>query len=355
MVDRIGLMGFGRFGRAFASLVSEAGLEVRAYDSGVSVPPEMASGSPGELAKQSDVLVLAVPLNVMTDALVALRPHLGSQLVLDVGSVKLKPVAAMSRILAGSVSWVGTHPLFGSTSIALGENPLVTVVCPNPAHPGAGARARNLYERIGCRVVEMDPDSHDRLMALTHALAFFVAKGMLDAGVPGAPPVAPPSFQAIARTLEAVQSDATHLFTSIHSENPYAAQARRHLLSCLESTDRALTSLESGDLSSPDLGGVLSIPELGAQSPELRATRELIDEVDRELVTLLARRARLALRAGRAKSDLGMGVRDPRREAAVLASRREWSERLGLAPEGVEDIFQAILRLSRSMQNREEE
>ena len=95
----------------------------------------------------------------------------------------------MSRILGDAVPWVGTHPLFGPTSVALGENPLVAVVCPNSTHPEAHHRARSLYERIGCRVVEMDPDSHDRLMAKTHALAFFVAKGMLDAGVPGAPPV----------------------------------------------------------------------------------------------------------------------------------------------------------------------
>ena len=49
-------------------------------------------------------------------------------------------------------------------------------------------------------------------MAWTHALAFFVAKGMIDAGAGMEVPFAPPSFQAIARTIEIVRSDAGHLF-----------------------------------------------------------------------------------------------------------------------------------------------
>jgi prephenate dehydrogenase len=350
MGDRIGLMGFGRFGRALAALMADAGMEVRAYDPEGSVAPDLASESPGDLANRCDVLVLAVPVTRIPDALRSVQPHLRNHLVLDVGSVKLSPVAALSKVLGDSVPWVGTHPLFGPTSVAL-ENPLVAVVCPNSIHPEAAPRARELYEKIGCQVVEMDPDSHDRLMAKTHALAFFVAKGMLDSGVPGAPPVAPPSFQAIARTLEAVQSDATHLFTSIHTENPYATEARRRLLASLESADRALSSLEPGELHAPTFGDALTIPDLGALSPELRAARDLIDEVDLELVTLLARRSRLSRRAAKVKTELGLQVRDARRESDLLAARREWSRRAGLDPDRVEEVFQAILRFSRTIQD----
>jgi prephenate dehydrogenase len=351
MNDRMGLMGFGRFGAALAGLMADAGMEVRAYDPGGSIPPELATESPGDLANRCDVLVLAVPVTRIPDALRDLRPHLRNHFVLDVGSVKLSPIAALSKALGDSIPWVGTHPLFGPTSVALGDNPLLAVVCPNSIHPEAAPRARELYERIGCQVVEMDPDSHDRLMAKTHALAFFVAKGMLDSGVPGAPPVAPPSFQAIARTLEAVQSDATHLFTSIHTENPYASEARRRLLASLESADRALSSLETGEVPTPASGGSLTIPDLGALSPELRAARDLIDELDLELVTLLARRSRLARRAAKVKTELGLQVRDARRETDLLAARREWSRRAGLDPDRVEEVFQAILRFSRTIQD----
>ena len=101
------------------------------------------------------------------------------------------------------------------------------VLCPSPLHPAAARRARAFYEQIGCEVIEQTPEGHDRVMAYTHALTFFVAKGMLDAGAGEAVPFAPPSFHAISRTIEAVRADAGHLFRAIQGENPYAAEARR--------------------------------------------------------------------------------------------------------------------------------
>ncbi len=94
----------------------------------------------------------------------------------------------------------------------------------------------------------------------------------------------------------------------------------------------------------------LDIPDLGSASPALGETRELIDEVDRELLALLARRGLLSRRAAAAKAELGMAVRDPRREAELLGARRRDAERAGLDPDAVGDIFEAILRFSRSLQ-----
>src|SRR4029077_4535001 len=117
----------------------------------------------------------------------------------------------------------------------------------------AATRVRTLYEQIGCEVIEQTPESHDRMMAHTHALTFFVAKGMIDAGAGMEVPFAPPSFQAIARTIETVRSDAGHLFTAIARDNPFAAEARKQLVSALSSIDQALDTPEadSADTASP--------------------------------------------------------------------------------------------------------
>src|SRR5262249_6933218 len=147
---------------------------------------------------------------------------------------------------------------------------------------------------------------------------------MIDAGVSGDPLLAPPSFEAITRTLEAVRSDATHLFTSLHTQNPYSAEARRRLLRSLTDADRNLATLESGGAEEAAGAETLAIPDLGTQPPAWGGPRDLIEEVDRALVALRARRSQLARRAGRAKADLGLGNRDPRREAELLASRRRW-------------------------------
>src|SRR5208282_5341425 len=166
-------------------------------------------------------VVVAVPVAGMAAALRDLRPYLSpSQIVLDVGSVKVRPAAALREVLGSAIPWCGTHPLFGPLSLALAERPLRVVVCPAPEHPGAAAGVRALYERIGCEVIEQTPEGHDRVMAHTHALTFFIAKGMIDAGAGMEVPFAPPSFQAISRTIEAVRSDGGHLFAAIARDNP---------------------------------------------------------------------------------------------------------------------------------------
>ena len=44
--------------------------------------------------------------------------------VLDVASVKMKPVELFDRHLAGRVPWAATHPLFGPASLSRRERPL---------------------------------------------------------------------------------------------------------------------------------------------------------------------------------------------------------------------------------------
>jgi prephenate dehydrogenase len=242
---------------------------------------------------------------------------------------------------------VATHPLFGPASLLLGERPLRVVICPSARHPDAAARVSELYRRIGCAVLERTAEAHDREMAQTHALVFFVAKGMLDAGVPLDSTLAPPSFQRMARVVESIRQDAGHLYSALHRHNPFAAEARRRLIDALGAADRGLES--AGQAAG---GEVPSIPDLGAQAPELRETRALIDEADEEILELLSRRAALSQQIGRAKAERGWTVADPARERQLLDARRARAAELGLDADAVADIFSAILAFSRSLQKR---
>jgi prephenate dehydrogenase len=348
MALRLAIIGYGRFGRALADLCLEAQLEVRAYDSRRSAPAPIGALSLAEAVAEAELVVLAVPVSEIERALTDLAPRLDpSQLVLDVGSVKTVPEEAMKKVLGARIPWIATHPLFGPTSLALGERPLRVIVCPNPMHPDALARARELYRRIGCEVIEQDADAHDRAMADTHALAFFVAKGMLDAHAGEGASFTPPSFQAIARTIEAVRSDAGHLFLAIHRENPYAGAARRRFLDALSNVDEQLSSMKEADAEEPSR---LAIPDLGSSAPDLRETRDLIDSVDRELLDLLGRRAQLSRRAGRAKAEAGAQIRDVERERVLLEQRAAWADAHDLDRDAIRDVFEAILRLSRAVQ-----
>jgi len=354
----VAILGYGRFGRALAQLVVEAGLSVRAHDPVADIPPDQRAGSARDLVQGATFVVVAVPVPRIHATLVDLRPHLApGQIVLDVGSVKVGPAASLAQVLGSAVPWVATHPLFGPLSLALAERPLRVVLCPAPAelgHREAAARVRELYERIGCEVIEQTAEGHDRVMAHTHALTFFVAKGMIDAGAGMEVPFAPPSFQAIARTIETVRSDAGHLFAAIARDNPFAGEARKQLLVAMSAIDRALddgAKAEPAPDAAPDSTGArFDIPDLGDRSPELRQTREHIDTVDKEIVRLLAQRAGLSQRAARAKAMIGAPVLDAGREAEVVAARRAWAGDLKLDEDAVTEVFRAIMTMSRRAQ-----
>lgn len=352
-VSKVAILGYGRFGRALGHLAQEAGLEVAAYDPTAEVPDALAAASPARLASEAFNVVVAVPTAETESALLSLEPHLTPRhVVLDVGSVKSGPVRAMTEVLGERVPWVATHPLFGSSSVALGERPFLAVVCPSELHPQAASRARAFYERIGCIVTEQDAEEHDRVMARSHALAFFVAKALLDMGAGGGLPFTPPSFQAMARTIELVRTDAAHLFVPIEQENPCAAEARREFLDALSKVHNQLETPLAVVEGKEERRESLDIPDLGSHSPELMETRDLIDELDRDLVRLLARRAHLSRRAGSIKAVHGKSVRDPQRERTLLEQRKRWAREQNIEPDSIDDIFAAVLRFSRAVQTK---
>lgn len=237
---RIGLVGYGRFGAALGGLLAAHGFEWCAFDPHPTVPEPHAAASLQALADAAELILLAVPVPALDAVLSELRPWLrAGQRVADVGSVKVEPCALLARHLGAEIAHCGSHPLFGPISIERGE-PLRCIVCPSEGHSVAADEVAALFTALGCAVRRMSPSAHDALMADTHALAFFVARALLDLGLDRQMPWAPPSFAALRSTLAAVQGDAGHLFEVIERRNPFAAGARERLLEALMAVHHAL-------------------------------------------------------------------------------------------------------------------
>lgn len=247
------LFGHGRFGRAFAELLQRAGHAVRIHDPQAEVPAALACATPAAALAGADWVVLAMPVPHMDAALRELRPLLEARhTVIDVGSVKELPCAMLDRHLGDAVPHAGTHPLFGPLSLARGE-PLRTVLCASARHAEAAERTRVLFESLGSAVIAQDAATHDRAMAKTHALAFFIARALVEMGVGDDLSMAPPSFLGLANMLAAVRGDAGHLFAAIQRENPYADAAREELLQHLQRIQRRLrASDEAMPIPPPD-------------------------------------------------------------------------------------------------------
>ncbi len=70
--------------------------------------------------------------------------------------------------------------------------------------------------------------------------------------------------------------------------------------------------------------------------------RQAIDALDREIVTLIGRRARYVEAAARFKNS-EQGVRAPERQREMLAQRRRWAEEAGLDPDVIEGIYRTLV------------
>jgi prephenate dehydrogenase len=117
---RTAVLGLGLIGGSLMHAGRHAGREVLGYDidrsaaaaasaSGFPVAPTDAAAVHG-----ADLVVLAMPLPQLRQALISVRPHLSPRaIVTDVGTLK-RPVLAAVRELLPGVRFVGGHPLAGT-------------------------------------------------------------------------------------------------------------------------------------------------------------------------------------------------------------------------------------------------
>lgn len=84
----------------------------------------------------------------------------------------------------------------------------------------------------------------------------------------------------------------------------------------------------------------------------LAALRARVDEVDQQIVALLAERRRLVAQMGPVKAALGLPALDPGREAEARARLLGAATNLGLPELLVQQIFDAVLADSRQVVSR---
>lgn len=83
---------------------------------------------------------------------------------------------------------------------------------------------------------------------------------------------------------------------------------------------------------------------------DLHALREEIEEIDRTLIALIARRVQAARQVGRTKRANGLPILDPAREAAVVRRAVELARSYQLDEEDMREIYWHIIGLSRRAQ-----
>lgn len=84
---------------------------------------------------------------------------------------------------------------------------------------------------------------------------------------------------------------------------------------------------------------------------QLSELRHGIDELDSQLIELLAKRALLTSKVGEVKAKTGMPIYVPEREAQMLQERQQMAVNRGVSPTLMEDLMRRIMRESYHIQN----
>jgi len=87
---------------------------------------------------------------------------------------------------------------------------------------------------------------------------------------------------------------------------------------------------------------------------DLQRLREEIERIDKEIVSLVAERVRLAREVGKAKRAADLPTLDPAREAAVVRRAGALARESGLVDEEMRGLFWHLIGLSRRAQVEEE-
>lgn len=235
-ISTIGIMGFGAFGRLMARHL-QPHFALRVCDA-TSAPAKDASGKglqPATAAEVAacDLVILAVPVPAIPEAIAALRPHLKADaIVLDVGSVKIGPAHAMQAALPEDVEIIGTHPLFGPQSARNGLAGLKIALCPirGSSTPRIAAFLRHVLK---LKVIITTADAHDREVAMVQGLTHLIAK-ILVRMEPLPRTMTTASFDLLMQATEMVRYDAPNVFMAIERANPHAKAVRDRFFALAE-------------------------------------------------------------------------------------------------------------------------
>lgn len=172
-------------------------------------------------AARQDIVLLAVPFAQLRAVARAIAPHVRpGALVIDVCSVKVKPLAILQEELPAHADIVGTHPLFGPQSGRDGIAGLRVAVC-----PARGRRSRLverfLRTRLGLAAAPMEAAEHDRQMAYVQGLTHLMARIVLAMDVPALEHKTA-TYAHLESMVGMVRHDSDALFRTILSDNPFA-------------------------------------------------------------------------------------------------------------------------------------
>lgn len=186
-------------------------------------------------SSQADIIILAVPMEVMSDVILEVSPYLkkGSLLV-DVGSIKEEPAEIMQKNVPNGVEFLPCHPMFGPRVRSL-EGQVVVLT---PLIKGSWyGRVVNFLESHKARVIEATPQLHDQMMSVVQGLTHFtyisIAATLKELGVDvkESRKFSSPIYSLMLDMIARIVAQNPYLCYSIQTRNRYIPQVHEQFIS----------------------------------------------------------------------------------------------------------------------------
>ncbi|MFH1151336.1 MAG: prephenate dehydrogenase [Actinomycetota bacterium] len=182
--DRVAILGTGLMGGSLALALKEHSAvgtvavydispETRRQAADLEIAAEVAD-SGADAVRGADLVFLATPISRLAEALGEIAGALSEgTVVTDLASAKREVVALFEERLPAGVHYVGGHPMTGSeqSGVSFARPDLFRdryyILTPTPStDTEAYRRLHALLTDMGARVISMDPEAHDRTVAV---------------------------------------------------------------------------------------------------------------------------------------------------------------------------------------------
>jgi prephenate dehydrogenase len=336
------IRGAGLLGTSLGLGLAQTGARVHLEDmhpAAVQTAVAMGAGTAQECTDPEVVFIAVPPDQIAAESFDALE-RFGSATITDVGSVKSEPIAALTRMGADTSRFVGGHPMAGRevSGAAAGRGDLFEdrpwILTPvSDTDPDRVARIGEIAQSLRAVVRLMDPDEHDRAVALcSHAPQ--VVASMLAAQLLGASPadvsVAGPGVRDTTR----IAASDPDLWTQILLANAgHVDPHLRRLSDDLSGFREALVERDASavrDLLARGVAGRDALPgKHGGQAAEMATVSVVIEDAPGQLAAVFHR-------AGEA----GVNLEDVRIEHTL--GRLRAIAHLGVRPQAEHQLRDAL-------------
>ena len=193
LFDRVALIGIGLIGSSLARVLRRDSPQTTIVACARSTETldvvqrlglaDETGNDPAVAVAGADLVVIATPLSAYAEIGRRVAPALGEgAIVTDVGSVKGAVIRDLAPLLPGRIHFVPGHPVAGTEHSGpeagfaeLFHDRWCILTPPPGTAPEAVAKVTALWEGAGMRVVTMEAEHHDRVMAVTSHLPHLIA------------------------------------------------------------------------------------------------------------------------------------------------------------------------------------